>query len=126
MRSIEFTAYAVREYEIKYTCVLNEDDPFVQEMLLNNDITFEELSKMGFEENRGLWDTLMSINATEIDIQEDFAPSEERFIDFDTFLSNTCDIDKEWCDKCSVESIVCLENSCDVCLMTGDTNENQN
>lgn len=26
-----------------------------------------------------------------------------------------CDTSKEWCDWCSVESIVCSENSCDVC-----------
>lgn len=38
-----------------------------------------------------------------------------------------CDVDTEWCSWCSVETAVCLdEGSCDVCLMTGDTNENQN
>ena len=87
MKSIEFTAYCVREYDVKYTCVLDEDDPFVQEILINNDLTFDELAKMGFQESRGLWDTLMSANATEIDIDEDFAPADERFVDFDSFIS---------------------------------------
>jgi hypothetical protein len=34
-------------------------------------------------------------------------------------MKSKCDIDKEWCEWCSVESIVCKENSCDVCLEGG-------
>jgi hypothetical protein len=26
-----------------------------------------------------------------------------------------CDLDKDWCDRCSVESICCEERLCDVC-----------
>ncbi len=28
---------------------------------------------------------------------------------------NKCDTNKEWCDKCSVESICCQEGLCDLC-----------
>lgn len=87
MKSIELTAYCVREYDVKYTCVLQEDDPMIQEMLINNDITFDELANMNFADYQGLWDTLMSIPPLEITIDEDFAPAEERFVDFDTFIT---------------------------------------
>lgn len=87
MKSIELTAYCVREYDVKYTVVLDENDALVQEMLLNNNMTFEELAILDFNDNRGLWDTIMSLPASEIDIEEDFAPAEERFIDFDAFIS---------------------------------------
>ena len=26
-----------------------------------------------------------------------------------------CDLDKDWCNRCSVESICCIEELCDVC-----------
>ena len=26
-----------------------------------------------------------------------------------------CDYTKEWCKRCSVETIVCEENACDIC-----------
>jgi hypothetical protein len=26
-----------------------------------------------------------------------------------------CDLDKDWCERCSVESICCAENLCDIC-----------
>ena len=28
---------------------------------------------------------------------------------------NKCDTTKEWCDRCSVESICCVEGLCDLC-----------
>ena len=31
-------------------------------------------------------------------------------------MHKNCNLENDWCDWCSVESIVCLENSCDVCL----------
>ena len=31
-------------------------------------------------------------------------------------MHKNCDLENDWCDWCSVESIVCLENGCDVCL----------
>ena len=87
MRSIEFTAYCVREYDVKYTAVFDEGDPMVQAWLIDNDMTFEQLAEMDFADSRGLWDMLMSIPADEIKFDEDFAPAEERFVDFDSFIS---------------------------------------
>lgn len=26
-----------------------------------------------------------------------------------------CDLNKEWCERCSVESICCAESLCDIC-----------
>jgi hypothetical protein len=31
-----------------------------------------------------------------------------------------CQLDKEWCDWCSVESICCIESLCDVCKGEGN------
>lgn len=86
MRSIEFTAYAVREYDVKYTAILDENDPLIQEMLINNDMTFDDLSNMTFADYQGLFDNLMAIPTQDIDIDEDFAPAEERYIDFATCI----------------------------------------
>lgn len=85
MKSIELTAYVVREYDAKYTVVLDENDPFVQEMLLNNDITFEQLGTLDFAESRGLWDSLMSI--PDLKMEEDFAQGDERFVDFEAYIT---------------------------------------
>ena len=88
MRSIEFTAYCVREYDVKYTAVLDEDDPIVQEWLVNNGMKFEDLAKMDFVDSRGLWDTLMDLrNDVIIELDEDFGVGDERFVDFNTFIS---------------------------------------
>jgi len=27
----------------------------------------------------------------------------------------SCDLEKEWCERCSVESICCAEKLCDIC-----------
>jgi len=32
-----------------------------------------------------------------------------------------CQLDKEWCDWCSVESICCIESLCDVCKEEGES-----
>ena len=87
MRSIEFTAYCVREYDVTYTAVFTEDDPMVQAWLIDNDMKFEDLAEMDFPDSRGLWDMLMSIPADEIKFDEDFSPADERFVDFDSFIS---------------------------------------
>ena len=87
MRSIEFTAYAVREYDVKYTAILDENDPMVQEMLLNNDMTFEDLENLDFVEQQDLWYTILSVPADSIKLEEDFSPLSERFIQFETFMS---------------------------------------
>lgn len=87
MKSVELTAYAVREYDVKYTVVLDENDPLIQEMLINNNMSFDDFLTLDFQDHRGLWDTLMSIPTTDIDIQEDFAPAEERFVDFEAFVT---------------------------------------
>jgi hypothetical protein len=89
MKSIELTAYVVREYDAKYTVILDDNDPIVQEMLLNNNMTFDQLATLDFEDSRGLWDTLMSIPTTDIDIQEDFAQGDERFVDFEAYISES-------------------------------------
>jgi hypothetical protein len=33
-----------------------------------------------------------------------------------------CDLDKDWCERCSVESICCAEKLCDICR-EGESNE---
>lgn len=87
MKSIELTAYCVREYDVKYTVVLDENDPIIKEFLNTNEITFEEIPSKDFLENRVLWDMLMNYTSADIQIEEDFSPAEERFVDFDFFIS---------------------------------------
>ena len=87
MKSIELTAHCVREYDVTYTVVLDENDPMIQEMLFLNSMTFEDLAKLDFADNRQLWDNLMSTSETDVKIDEDFAPAEERFVDFNAFIS---------------------------------------
>ena len=87
MKSIELTAYAVREYDVKYTVILDENDPIIQKYLNDNEMTFDELYRLGFQESRELWDTLMSVPNDDIKFEEDFAPAEERFVDFDNFIT---------------------------------------
>lgn len=87
MKSIELTAYVVREYDAKYTVVLDENDPFVQEMLFLNGMEFDDLAKLDFVDNQGLWNNIMGIPSTEIDIHEDFAQGDERFVDFEAFIT---------------------------------------
>lgn len=84
MKSIELTAYAVREYDVKYTVVLDENDPFIQEMLFLNSMTFDDLTKLDFVDNQGLWNNLMAID--NLKIEEDFPEGNERFIDFEAFI----------------------------------------
>jgi hypothetical protein len=85
MKSIELTAYVVREYDAKYTVVLDENDPFVQEMLFLNSMTFDDLAKLDFADNQGLWNNLMGID--NLKIEEDFAQGDERFVDFEAYIS---------------------------------------
>lgn len=87
MKSIELTAYAVREYDVKYTIVLDETDPIIQEILKDNKITLEEIPSQDFLENRILWDMLMAYPTTDVHIDEDFSPAEERFVEFRFFTS---------------------------------------
>lgn len=87
MKSVELTAYAVREYDVKYTVILDENDPFVQEMLFLNSMTFDDLARLDFADNQGLWNNLMGID--DLKIEEDFAPTEERFVDFETYISES-------------------------------------
>lgn len=87
MKSIELTAYAVREYDVKYTVVLDENDPFIQEILKDNDITLEQLPSQDFLENRILWDMLMDSTDMNIKIEDDFTQGDERYVDFDFFIS---------------------------------------
>jgi hypothetical protein len=85
MKSIELTAYVVREYDTKYTVVLDENDPFIQEMLFLNSMTFDDLAKLDFADNQGLWNNLMGID--NLKIEEDFAQGDERFVDFEAYIS---------------------------------------
>lgn len=87
MKSIELTAYAVREYDVKYTIVLDETDPFIQEILKDNDITLEELPSQDFLENRILWNMIMDSPEMNIHIEDDFTQGDERFVDFEFFIS---------------------------------------
>jgi hypothetical protein len=85
MKSIELTAYVVREYDTKYTVVLDENDPFIQEMLFLNSMTFDDLAKLDFADNQGLWNNLMGID--NLKIEEDFAQGDERFVDFEAYIT---------------------------------------
>lgn len=87
MKSIELTAYCVREYDVKYTVVLDENDPIIKDFLNTNGITLEEIPSQDFLENRVLWDMLMGYTSADIKIEEDFAQGDERFVDFDFFIS---------------------------------------
>ena len=82
MKSIELTAYCVREYDIKYTVVLDENDPILVKYLADNDLVLEDLLEAS---NRDLWDTFMS-ETEDMVIDEDGSWAEERFVDFDAFI----------------------------------------
>ena len=84
MKSIELTAYAVREYDVKYTVVLDENDPILVEYLAVNNLVLDDLLE-GM--NRDLWDTLMTVTETDVQIEEDMGWAEERFVDFDAFIT---------------------------------------
>ena len=84
MKSIELTAYAVREYDVKYTVVLDENDPILVEYLALNNLVLDDLLE-GM--NGDLWDTLMTVTEEDVQIEEDMGWAEERFVDFDAFIS---------------------------------------
>lgn len=86
MKSIELTAYTVREYDVKYTVVLDENDPWIQAVLIDNDLTFDQLNTLDYADYRDLWDTIMSTEY-DVKIEEDFAQGDERFIDFEAYIS---------------------------------------
>lgn len=84
MKSIELTAYAVREYDVKYTVVLDENDPILVTYLALNNLVLDDLLE-GM--NGDLWDTLMTVTEEDVQIEEDMGWAEERFVDFDAFIS---------------------------------------
>lgn len=84
MKSIELTAYAVREYDVKYTVVLDENDPILVTYLALNNLVLDDLLE-GM--NGDLWDTLMTVTETDVQIEEDMGWAEERFVDFEAFIS---------------------------------------
>ena len=85
MKSIELTAYCVREYDVKYTIVLDETDPLIQKFLAERNLTIDELGA-SYEEHREIWDEIMS-SELDTNVEEDFGWAEERFVDFDFFIS---------------------------------------
>jgi hypothetical protein len=85
MKSIELTAYAVREYDVKYTVVLDETDPIIQKFLADHNMTIDELGA-SYEEHQEIWDEIM-YSQLDIDIQEDFGMADERLVDFESFVS---------------------------------------
>ena len=87
MKSIELTAFCVREYDVKYTIVLDENDPILQEILDKNELSFDDLDKLDPHDYQDIWDTLMTTTETDIQIEEDFGMAEERFVDFETFIT---------------------------------------
>jgi hypothetical protein len=84
MKSIELTAYAVREYDIKYTIVLDETDPLIQKFLAERNLTIDELGA-SYEEHREIWDEIMSGDSSAV--EEDFGWAEERLVDFESFVT---------------------------------------
>ena len=87
MKTIELTALCVREYDVKYTIVLDENDPLIKEILISNDITFDQLATLDYADYREMWDLFMTYTETDVRIEEDFGMADERFIDFDTFIT---------------------------------------
>lgn len=87
MKSIELTAYAVREYDVKYTIVLDETDPLIQKFLAEHNLTIDELGA-SYEEHREIWDEIMSTDL-DMKVEEDFGWAEERLVDFESFISES-------------------------------------
>jgi hypothetical protein len=87
MKSIELTAYAVREYDVKYTVVLDETDPFLQELLINNGLKFDDLDTLDYADYKDLWETIMTFD--DVQAEEDFGMADERLVDFEAFVSES-------------------------------------
>jgi hypothetical protein len=88
MKSIELTAYAVREYDVKYTVVFDENDPIIQEYLSERELTFEELATLDHHDYKDVWDFIMSLESHfDLKIDEDFGMGDERLIDYETFIT---------------------------------------
>lgn len=87
MKSIELTAWAVREYDVKYTIILDEDDPLIEEILEEHGVSLDEIKDFSYLDYKNVWDTIMSSTLTSVSIDEDFSPAEERFVDFDHFVT---------------------------------------
>lgn len=87
MKSVELTAYAVREYDVKYTIVLDETDPLIKKFLSDNEITIEQISAT-YESHQELWNEIMS-SELNIKIEEDFCMSDEMYTTFEAFVSES-------------------------------------
>jgi len=87
MKSIELTAYAVREYDVKYTIILDESDPIIKEYLAQNELEFDDLDRLDYPDYRDIWDTIMSLPVSNVKVDEDFGMGDERLIDFESFIS---------------------------------------
>jgi hypothetical protein len=64
-----------------------ENDPILQEILDKNELSFDDLDKLDPHDYQDIWDTLMTTTETDIQIEEDFGMAEERFVDFETFIT---------------------------------------
>jgi hypothetical protein len=87
MKSVELTAYAVREYDIKYTVILDDTNPLLQKFLADHDITIDDLGA-SYEEHREIWDEIMSSDL-DLKVEEDLGWAEERLVDFESFVSES-------------------------------------
>jgi hypothetical protein len=87
MKSVELTAYAVREYDIKYTVILDDTNPLLQKFLADHDITIDDLGA-SYEEHREIWDEIMSSDL-DLKVEEDLGWAEERLVDFEAFVSES-------------------------------------
>ena len=87
MKSIELVAYAVREYDVKYSIVLDDTNPLLQKFLAERDITIDELGA-SYEEHREIWDEIMS-SELDANVEENFDWAEERLVDFESFVSES-------------------------------------
>lgn len=84
MKSIELTAYCVREYDIKYTVVLDENDPIFKKFGIEN---LEDLEQLCHTEYRDFWNEIMLEPANQIKVDEDFAASDETYVGFEHFIT---------------------------------------
>lgn len=83
MKSVELTAYVVREYDVKYTVVLDENDPLLVKYMEDNELTLDDLAS-GWHTD--LWQEILFLDEN-VKVEEDFGQGDERYVDFDAFIT---------------------------------------
>ena len=74
-------AYTIREYDVRYTVVLDETDPLVQAVLAELGFSVDDWDSLEYPELREIWDSLLVTPGLKVDVEEN--PGSERFVAFD-------------------------------------------